>query len=125
MSDADVVARLAALEATCAALQVTCDELRAQLEEVTSYAVPTMKDQRECPACGATRLAHATKVADQNGTARPGELALSIKFGWSGITHIGPLEAFACTSCGLVELHVKGPGELREVAGELAIIDEE
>ncbi len=83
-----------------------------------------MRARLRCPACGSARLAHAKQVLDRgDGDARK-VMALNQPSWWSDKL-VGELEAFACTGCGLVEWYVKDPGGLREVKGQIQILDGE
>ena len=110
------------LRAKLTALSQQIDLLRAQLDQARLAAAPTMRARTCCPACGATRIAHAASILDRaNGDTRM-PLALNQPSWWSDKV-IGELEAFACTSCGLVEWYVKDPGGLREVKSQVTILD--
>ena len=117
MADESLIAELAQLRDEVV-------KLRAQLDNVRLHAAPTMRARLRCPACGNARLAHAMSVLDRgDGDARK-VMALNQPSWWSDKL-VGELEAFACTSCGLVEWYVKDPGGLREVKGQIAILDGE
>jgi hypothetical protein len=112
------------LRETIATLRGELDQLRAQLDNARLHVVPTMRARLRCPACGTARLAHAKHVLDRgDGDARK-VMALNQPSWWSDKL-VGELEAFACTSCGLVEWYVKDPGGLREVKGQITILDGE
>ena len=105
-------------------LQAELAQLRAQLDAAKLNSAPTMRARLRCPACGSARLAHAKQVLDRgDGDARK-VMALNQPSWWSDKL-VGELEAFACTKCGLVEWYVKDPASLREVKGQLAILDGE
>jgi len=113
-----------ALAETVAQLQAEVKQLRTQLDNARLHAVPTMRARLRCPACGNARLAHAREVLDRgDGDARK-VMALNQPSWWSDKL-VGELEAFACTKCGLVEWYVKDPGGLREVKGQITILDGE
>ena len=113
-----------ALIAELAKLKTEVEQLRAQLDNLRLHAVPTMRARLRCPACGNARLAHAKEVLDRgDGDARK-VMALNQPSWWSDKL-VGELEAFACTKCGLVEWYVKDPGGLREVKGQITILDGE
>ena len=117
MADDDVLRELAELRAEVA-------QLRAQLDTARLPQAPTMRARLRCPACGNARLAHAKQVLDRgDGDARK-VMALNQPSWWSDKL-VGELEAFACTACGLVEWYVKDPGGLREVKGQIQILDGE
>lgn len=117
MADESLLRELAELRAEVA-------RLRAQLDNTRLHQAPTMRARLRCPACGNARLAHAKQVLDRgDGDARK-VMALNQPSWWSDKL-IGELEAFACTSCGLVEWYVKDPGGLREVKGQIQILDGE
>lgn len=105
-------------------LRKVVETLQAQLAAARLHATPTMRARLRCPACGNARLAHAKQVLDRgDGDARK-VMALNQPSWWSDKL-VGELEAFACTACGLVEWYVKDPGGLREVKGQLTILDGE
>jgi hypothetical protein len=107
-----------------AALRAQLVELKAQLDSARLHTAPTMRVRLKCPACGGARIAHANQVLDRgDGDARK-VMALNQPSWWSDKL-VGELEAFACCSCGLVEWYVKQPKGLREVKGQLAILDGE
>ena len=117
MADDTLLRELAELRAEVA-------QLRAQLDAAKLHAAPTMRSRLRCPACGNARLAHAKQVLDRgDGDARK-VMALNQPSWWSDKL-VGELEAFACTQCGLVEWYVKDPAALREVKGQLTILDGE
>ena len=106
------------------ALRAEVAQLRAQLDTARLALTPTMRARLRCPACGSARLAHAKQVLDRgDGDARK-VMALNQPSWWSDKL-VGELEAFACTACGLVEWYVKDPKGLREVKGQLTILDGE
>jgi hypothetical protein len=118
------MAEEAQLRETIAELRTELDLMRAQLDNVRLHVTPTMRARLRCPACGNARLAHAKHVLDRgDGDARK-VMALNQPSWWSDKL-VGELEAFACTSCGLVEWYVKDPGGLREVKGQITILDGE
>jgi hypothetical protein len=105
-----------------AELRTELSQLRAQLDNARLHQAPTMRARLRCPACGSARIAHAKNVLDRgDGDARK-VMALNQPSWWSDKL-VGELEAFACTSCGLVEWYVKDPGGLREVKSQLEILD--
>jgi hypothetical protein len=117
MADDDVLRELAELRAEVA-------QRRARLDNARLHPAPTMRARLRCPACGNARLAHAKQVLDRgDGDARK-VMALNQPSWWSDKL-VGELEAFACTACGLVEWYVKDPGGLREVKGQIQILDGE
>lgn len=106
------------------ALRALAERLAAQLEAARLGHSPTMRARLRCPACGTSRIAHTKHVLDRgDGDARK-VMALSQPSWWSDKL-VGELEAFACTGCGLVEWYVRDPGALREVKGQLTILDGE
>ena len=114
----------AALRAELAALREELVQLKAQLDSARLHHAPTMRTRLRCPACGNARIAHATQVLDRgDGDARK-VMALSQPSWWSDKL-VGEVEAFACCSCGWLEWYVKDPGGLREVKGQLQILDGE
>lgn len=117
MADEELVRELAMLRAEVA-------ELRAQLETARLHQAPTMRARLRCPACGSARLAHATHVLDRGDGDTRKPMALNQPSWWSDRL-VGELEAFACRDCGLVEWYVKDPGGLREVKGQLQLLDGE
>lgn len=117
MADEELVRELATLRAEVA-------ELRAQLETARLHQAPTMRARLRCPACGSARLAHATHVLDRGDGDTRKPMALNQPSWWSDRL-VGELEAFACRDCGLVEWYVKDPGGLREVKGQLQLLDGE
>lgn len=117
MADEELVRELAMLRAEVA-------EFRAQLETARLHQAPTMRARLRCPACGSARLAHATHVLDRGDGDTRKPMALNQPSWWSDRL-VGELEAFACRDCGLVEWYVKDPGGLREVKGQLQLLDGE
>lgn len=112
------------LRTQLAHLKHELESLRAQLDAARITHAPTMRSRMRCPACGVSRIAHATQVLDRgDGDARK-VMALNQPSWWSDKL-VGELEAFACTGCGLAEWYVKDPGGLREVKGQLVILDGE
>jgi hypothetical protein len=110
------------LHAELAALRTLVESLQAQLETARTHKAPTMRARTRCPACSATRIAHAAHVLDRgDGDARK-PMAISQPSWWSDKL-VGELETFVCTSCGLVEWYAKDPGGLREVKGQVTILD--
>jgi hypothetical protein len=103
-------------------LRAEVQQLRAQLDNIRLHQAPTMRARLRCPACGNARLAHANKVLDRGDADAAKVMALNQPSWWSGKL-VGELEAFACTTCGLVEWYVKDPGGLREVKGHITILD--
>ena len=117
MADDTLLRELAQLRAELA-------QLRAQLDSARLHQPPTMRARLRCPACGNARIAHAMEVLDRgDGDARK-VMALNKPSWWSDKL-VGELECFACTGCGWVEWYVKDPGGLREVKGQLEILDGE
>jgi hypothetical protein len=106
---------------TIAQLRAEVGQLRAQLDNARLHAAPTMRSRLRCPACGNARLAHARQLRLASGMM---VMALNQPSPWSDKL-VGELEAFACAKCGLVEWYVKDPGGLREVKGQVAILDGE
>jgi hypothetical protein len=104
------------LAAEVASLRDAVEQLRAQLAEVKTHVAPTMKKQLRCPACNGTRIAHANYIPDQ--TAH-GITVLAL----GPVKGVGALEAFACTTCGLVEFYAAVPGSLREIKNTIVIHD--
>jgi hypothetical protein len=117
MADETLLREIAELRAEIAGL-------RAQLESSRLHRAPTMRARLRCPACESARLAHAMQVLDRGDGDGAKPMALNQPSWWSGKL-VGELEAFACTSCGLVEWYVKDPGGLREVKGQIQILDGE
>ncbi len=117
MADDELLRELAELRAEVA-------QLRAQLDNARLHQAPTMRARLRCPACGNARLAHANQVLDRGDGDAAQPMALNRPSWWSGKL-VGELEAFACTACGLVEWYVKDPGGLREVKGQIQILDGE
>ena len=107
-----------------AQLRTELSQLRAQVDNARLHAAPTMRARLRCPACGNARLAHAKSVLDRGDGDSRKVMALNQPSWWSDKL-VGELEAFACTSCGLVEWYVKDPGGLREVKDQMTILDGE
>src|SRR6187200_2545642 len=107
-----------------AQLRTEVSQLRAQLDSSRLHQAPTMRARLRCPACGNARLAHAKEVLDRGDGDSRKVMALNQPSWWSDKL-VGELEAFACTTCGLVEWYVKDPGGLREVKGQITILDGE
>jgi hypothetical protein len=99
----DLTARLAALEARHAQLENTIAELRLELD-TRKAGFRSMRDSRRCPACSTQALLHVRRASAMT-AGMEGELALLYDVKWTSIKAHGPLEAFVCRRCGLVELH--------------------
>jgi hypothetical protein len=115
---------VAQLKAQLAVVMKQLTELRAQLDAARLHDAATMRARLRCPACDSARLAHAKQVLDRGHGDSRNVMALIQPSGWSSKV-IGELEAFACTGCGLVEWYVKDPEGLREVKGQMVIVDGE
>lgn len=97
-------ARLAALEARHAQLEQIIAELRLELD-ARKTGFRSMRDSRRCPACNGEALLHVRRASTSTG-AEAVELALAYDISmWTGAKSRGPVEAFVCRTCGLVELH--------------------
>jgi hypothetical protein len=99
----DLTERLAALEARHAQLEHIIAELRLELDTRKS-GFRAMRDSRRCPACSNQALLHARRASAMI-SGVTGELALGYEIAWTSTKTHGPIEAFACRRCGLVELH--------------------
>jgi hypothetical protein len=99
----DLTARLAALETRHAQLEQTLAELRLELD-IRKAGFRSMRDSRRCPACSSQALLHVRRACAMT-AGTMGELALAYDIAWTSTTAHGPLEAFVCRRCGLVELH--------------------
>ena len=101
-------ARVAQLEAALAdlrhGLEAQVSHLRDEVDRLRAQRRHTMRQTHSCPACGAKRILHFTKIADM-GKYGPVPMSLHKEFSqlWGTRAVIGQLEAFACTSCELVE----------------------
>lgn len=102
MAPDDLLTRVHALEDELAAMQARLDGLLAELARAGGYRA--MRDSRQCPACGGRSLLHvrALREIGAEGVAVP--LCLSVDATWRRTTRSGPLEAFVCRACKLVEL---------------------
>jgi hypothetical protein len=95
-----------ALEARVAQLEGELAALRATL----AGAAPghTMRALRRCVACGGTSIVHQKHVKLTDGMGSLSELTLVVRHSpWTGDAPLCPFEAYACTSCGLVEWYVR------------------
>ncbi len=101
----DLEGRLARLEADNAQLLQRVEDLALQVATTRAGGFRSMRDTRRCPACGGGKLVHVPRMQE----AAAGTLvdfALAHEWKWSGIVSKGPIECFACQTCGLVEMHV-------------------
>jgi hypothetical protein len=99
----DLTARLAALETRHAQLEHTIAQLRLELG-MRKAGFRSMRDSRRCPACSNEALLHVRRASAMTGGV-VGELALAYDIAWTSTHAHGPLEAFVCRRCSLVELH--------------------
>lgn len=102
----DLTRRLAALELRHAQLEHTVAELRLELD-TRKAGFRSMRDSRRCPACSSQALLHVRSASAMIGGI-VGELALGYEIAWTSTKSHGPLEAFVCRRCSLVELHAVG-----------------
>ena len=106
MADDVLLDRIAKLEAMNEQLLQRVVELGIEVQRTRTGGFRSMRDARRCPACGEGSLVHVRRA--QEGT-RGGllDFALAHSYSkWSGTQTFGPMESFACRSCGLVEFHV-------------------
>jgi hypothetical protein len=90
-----------------AALENAVADLQRELSDARRRQVRTMRSTRRCPSCGGHRLLHIREIKDM-GHGRQYRLSLQkVISRWTGLVKKDPgtLEAFACTSCRLVEWH--------------------
>jgi hypothetical protein len=97
MSD-QLLERLARLEARVA-------ELGVELQAARDGRYRAMRDSRRCPACGIGDLVHVKRMQQASHVAVV-DFAIRHVWNWTGPTMHGPMEAFVCRGCGLVEIHV-------------------
>jgi hypothetical protein len=97
--------RLALLEATVAALRSELTELRDQLAVTRAGGFRSIRDSRRCPACAGGAIFHVRRVRELAHINKPTEMALVQEPSFWGPKQHGPLEAYACRTCGLVEWH--------------------
>ena len=71
-----------------------------------------MKRSGECPKCACTELTHVEEVLDRGMLDTEHSMTLGTKKSVLKGRHGGELEAFACKSCGYVELYVKKVADL-------------
>jgi hypothetical protein len=85
-----------------ARLEATVDKLVAELERLQQGRTRSMAESGRCPACGTTPVLHFRRVmeATRNGLV---DLALRKERSFWGVIGEGPLEAFLCRGCRLVE----------------------
>jgi hypothetical protein len=94
MADEDLLARV--------------ERLERALERFQARA--TMRGSRSCPACGCERVVHVVEMQE-----RAGKGGYAVKMGlvhqaagfFTSPEAIVPLEAYACSACGLVEWYAK------------------
>jgi hypothetical protein len=98
-------ARVRALEDTLLATQARLDHLLADLSRTRAGGFRAMRDARQCPACGGRALFHVRRLREASHDGRLDLLGLSHEERWLGNTTRAPLEAMACRTCHLVELH--------------------
>ena len=108
-SDAD---RLAALEATVA-------ELRAEVARLRATTLHSMHLTHRCPACGTSALLHFRKVVHL-GVPVALQKKRRTMLGFEIVA--GNVQAYACPTCGLVELRASEleEAELDEVVEAVA-----
>src|SRR5262249_40939305 len=80
-------------------------------EEVTASREErrlSMRETRRCPSCGGTKVAHSRSIRTPDGMGGALELGLALKLSvWTFPKAVAPFEAYACSSCGLVEWYVR------------------
>jgi len=109
MADETLLDRIAKLEAMNEVLLQRIAELGSEIQRTRTGGFRSMRDARRCPACGEGSLVHVRRV-QESGAGRSGltDFALAHSYSrWTATTKpFGPMESFACRSCGLVEYHV-------------------
>ena len=108
-------ARLAALELAVGELRTTVAELEQRLATERTR-IRTMRHTVQCPSCGGRRILHVRTVHQVSAYGLV-PLALASDIRWSGVKQGGPLQAYACRNCGLLEWHATGL-DLLEPDGE-------
>lgn len=108
MADDALLDRIAKLEAMNEHLLQRVVELGIEVQRTRTGGFRSMRDSRRCPACGEGSLVHVrraqTPCANRSGLA---ELAITYVRTWTGnMKAYGPMESYACRSCGLVEHHI-------------------
>ena len=95
------------IDARVAHLEATVDDLRRDLEHLRKQRRLPMRQTHRCSACGGARVLNITLIADMKGDVGsvPLSLAKDLSFWGTVKDHLGPLEAFVCRSCLLVEWH--------------------
>jgi hypothetical protein len=122
MSGEDVDAEVAALRAEVATLRDHVERFGRELQLLRERGGFSMRGQLRCVVCGCRKIAHATSVLDRGDGDTRETMALYQPSWWSSKV-VGELEAYTCTSCGLVEWWVREPGQLKEHADYMRILD--
>lgn len=97
-------------DARLAQLEATVEDLRRELERQRTQRRLPMRQTHRCPACGGGRVLQVTLVEDMTGGVASVPLSLVKEHPLFGTKHLGPLEAFVCRSCMLVEWHATSLG---------------
>ena len=106
MTDADDLhARVRALEDALTTTQARLDNLLADLARTRVGGFRAMRDSHQCPACGGRALLHVRKLREFARAGQLDALGLTHEERWTGTRVRAPLEAYACRTCFLVELH--------------------
>ena len=126
MADDALLDRLAKLEAINEHLLQRVVELGIEVQRTRTGGFRSMRDARRCPACGEGSIVHVRR-AQVPAAAGLTELGLSYTHSrWSGSTKpLGPIELYACRSCGLVEQHVVDWKEVHADGEDIVAIDPE
>lgn len=103
--DDDLRARVRALEGTLTEMQARLDHLVADLSRTRAGGFGAMRDTRQCPACGGRGLFHVRGLRESSAEGRLDPLCLVHEERWLTSQRRGPLDAFVCRTCHLVELH--------------------
>jgi hypothetical protein len=96
----DAQQQLDAMRAELEAMRTELDGLRAQVGAATDRIKLTMRGQTRCPGCGATSIVHLSKVL--GGSNHGGSMVIRMDGKWAP-KRKGPIEAYVCRACGLME----------------------
>jgi len=92
------------LEERLARLEATVEDLTMRLGHAKPGQVHSMAHTHRCPACGGTTLLHVRRLKESTHGGLV-DLTLHKQHSFWSTTFQGALEAYACRTCRLVELH--------------------
>lgn len=95
--------RIQQLERAIAALTQQLVTVQEQLAATRATGFRSMRDARQCPACGSGALLHVRRAKEMG---HHGTLDFSLapaRTFWGNVVVKGALEVFVCRQCGIVE----------------------